>query len=180
MFQRITIAALVVIVAGMAATAYFSWSAARGTTEQFAEMNERLASLVELQRSAQPAGEEPPPMARLKIFCGLSPSDEPADGQRVWVRTPPPDRRPAPPGEPFVKTYLADAAGWITTEPLKRAEYELSGVLWSIDDRTRTNVGQWRREVALRDEDGDVKELRLTVGSRCVHDLRIDVPAELS
>lgn len=52
MFQKIMVAALVVIVIGMAVTAYFSWSAAREQARQLEGMNNQLTALVELQQTA--------------------------------------------------------------------------------------------------------------------------------
>jgi len=174
MFQRIMVAALVVIVAGMATTAYFSWSAARRSSEQAAEMNERLVSLMEQQLAPEPAEEEPPlPMVRLKIYCGIAPSDEPARGHTVHLTHE--GQEPVKPG-----TYQTDATGWVTTEPLKTGRYVLTSSPPDLNPGTSDTTAGTRWYFSLKPEDGKSKEVHITVGSRCVHQLTIDIPEALS
>lgn len=194
MFQKITIAALVVIVAGMAATAYFSYQSSRQTAAQFAqtaekfdEMNQQLTELVELQRSALPQEQAPPPAptpapvepARkshisLRLRCGIAPNDEPAASWTVRV---------TPNTRPFnSQTYTTDADGWVTTDPLERIQ---PGYLVTCsepgpeaaDDDGRAG---YRHRVHLDANATDSQELRITVASRADREVSIQWPDAIS
>lgn len=194
MFQKITIAALVVIVAGMAATAYFSYQSSRQTAAQFAqtaekfdEMNQQLTELVELQRSALPKELAPPPAptpppaqksteshVRLRLRCGIAPNDEPAASWTVRVRL------NAPPFNS--QTYTTDADGWVTTNPLPRIQ---PGYLVTCsepgpeaaDDDGRAG---YRHRVHLDANATDSQEHRITVASRADREVSMRWPDGIS
>jgi hypothetical protein len=177
MFQRIMVAALVVIVAGMAVTAYLSWSAARETGRQFAEMNRNISSLVEAQRAALPKPLEPAPPAppaadpvRLRVFCGFAPGDRPAAGYEFEVLTNPGDRR----------TYKTDDSGYVTTEGLPLDKHVMvMGRVRTPEGTTARGKPEWTR-VIKPEKPGETQEVRITVGSMLKHQLRLAIPEELS
>lgn len=194
MFQKITIAALVVIVAGMAATAYFSYQSSRQTAAQFAqtalkfdEMNQQLTELVELQRSALPKKQPPPPAptpaptqksaeshVRLRLRCGIAPNDEPAASWTVRVT------RNAPPFNS--QTYTTDADGWVTTDPLERIQPGYLVMCSEPGPEATDDDGRagYRHRVHLDADATDSQELRITVASREDREVSIRWPDGIS
>jgi hypothetical protein len=187
MFQKITIAALVVIVAGMATTAYFSWQSSRQTTEQFAQMNQQLASLVELQRAAQPKPltmeTASPPKAssdvRLRLRCVLAPDGKPAAGRNVLVVV-------VVPGGSSAR-LVTDQQGCVLTGPISQGSGCKVYVAEKDTPINPDDLGQFIGFQTLLhagervDEQGNgILEYKLIVGSDQTYEVRLGVPDELS
>lgn len=189
MFQKITIAALVVIVAGMAATAYFSYQSSRQTAAQFAqtaekfdEMNQQLTTLVDLQRSAIPK-QPPPPTSpqppapsgkRVRIRCVFAPNNEPAAECRVECTAI--NRGPVK----ALTTNTTDADGWISTEPLPEGTYQVEIQAPPTDKNSSDNTARARRWVSIDPKKSDPYEMTIVVASRHQHTVSIKLPDDLS
>lgn len=182
MFQRVMIAALVVIVLGMAASTYFSWQASRDTAQQFTEMNKQLGSLVQMQE-ADRAAKEPAPRPRTpsnvnthKILCVLDEAGTPAANYVVEVV----QRGPARRGQaPFRETYTTNAEGWITTGPIPQQTYHVSGKQNPIDAPGDPRPGTWGYRIPSGKPETTV-ETRIVIRSQLQHQVRLNLPAQLS
>ena len=164
MFQRVMVAALVVVVIGMACSTYFSWSAThalteqmaettRQTNQQFAELTKHLASLTQPQ-----ASNEPP---RLEIFCYTHPGEQPVAGYRLIVAS---VDNASKRGGLFRNTYETDSNGTIHAGPLSLGTYQLSGRVHTSAPALGEQLNQWSRVVHLR-RIGTTEKVRLPVGS---------------
>lgn len=191
MFQRILIAALVVIVAGMAATAYFSFSAARQTSrelmafasqssQQFGELTTALASL---KQPETPAALPPP---ELRIYCSSGSPPQPLAGYSVRVGSIDEDSGKGRTGSTtsigqlFYGYYKTDESGWIETGPLPPALYSLNGQVVPLSaEGEDTSLGEWTRVVPLQ-QDGLKEELRVNVNPGHTHEVTLELPPEIT
>ncbi len=178
MFQRLMVVALVVIVVGMALSAYFSWSATRSLTaqlaqtssetqRQFAEVSKLLASMTKLQQAAAPP--------KLKIYCHMGTPEQPAPDYKLTVMSIDPKGGR---GQLFCNTYRTNAAGWVETGPLSPGRFELSG-MWLVAQSPGVPGAKWTRLVQLRG-DNATEEIRVRVGSGLRHTIRVVVPPEVT
>jgi len=184
MFQRLMVAALVVIVIGMALSTYFSWSATRAmstqmvevtreTNRQFGELTKQLASLTGPRPAAQPA--------RLRIHCYTTPPETPAADFQVLVESLNLSSAKGGPvrGGSFSSSYRTDSSGWIDTGPLPMGVYHLSGTAVTTGPSPQAISTDWTRVVRL-EQNGLTKEMRLLVGSTLEREIRLAVPPEVT
>ncbi|MBN1345330.1 MAG: hypothetical protein JXQ73_21740 [Phycisphaerae bacterium] len=185
MFQKVMIAALVVIVIGMAASSYFSmsnshamWSAMQATSSQLAETNRQTsAQLAELSKrfallSDMQQMNRPPTM---RIFCYTLPGEKPSPDYELKVESLGAGKEKQ--GELFGNTYVTDAQGRIDTGPLPLAIYMLSGQAARSDPNAVT--GEWSQVVRLQQSGAD-KEVRLCVGCDVTYQFRVKPPEDVT
>ena len=190
MFQRIMVASLVVIVMGIAATAYFSWSAARQQSEQFAQMNERLGSLVELQKqvvegprplavkpepapaAAPPAAPAPKPVDSepskpkdlpLRIYCFAGSPEKAVAGYKVRAQMA---------GSSASWDLITNKEGWTGLTP-HDGLVSINGSLLSSQGE-RIGEVTWWRNVKLEAGQKPI-ELRVNVSPQDLYDIQFDL-----
>ncbi len=181
MFQKVMVAALVLIVAGMATSTYFSYSATRTmsqqmadvtreTSRQFAEVSKHLATLSDHQLAGRPP--------RVKVFCyTVAPQTPVADYELTIDSLDYVGNREVDTGKTFSNTYRSDAGGWLDSGPLPLGIYQLRGRVTAPGDGPNTIQGSWTEVVRLQ-QNGVTWEVRRCVGSNTSYDIRID-PATL-
>ena len=185
MFQRVMVAAVVVIVIGMACSAYFSWSATQAMSTQMIEAaRESSRQITELARhltalNAQQIATQPP---HLRIYCYTGPPDQPAAGYPLTVESvdsPISASKTSGLGRSFRNTYQTDPNGWIDSGPLSLGVYKLSGRVSSTDTESQGETGQWTRVIRLQQQ-GVTKEVRVCVRPGHRHEVRLAVPPEVT
>jgi len=185
MFQRVMVAAVVVIVIGMACSAYFSWSATQTmSTQMIKATRESSRQITELARqltalNAQQIATRPP---HLRIYCYTGPPDQPAAGYPLTVESVDPGvsaSKASSLGRSFRNTYQTDPNGWIDSGPLSLGVYKLSGKVPATDTESPGATGQWTRVIRLQQQ-GVTKEVRLCVRPGHRHEVRLAVPPEVT
>lgn len=185
MFQRIMVAALVVIVIGIAVTAYFSWSAAHQQGQQLAKMNEQLTSLIKLQESApqralQAAADRqaaaklqqereslqkntpPPPTAPLYFYVGDK--GKPAANYEVSIRN---DQTPE------WRKRKTDSDGRLSVE---LDTYLLAGSMERPPGADYAGEANWQAGVRIT-KDSRASDLEFDVGPTSAYQVELDLSA---
>jgi hypothetical protein len=184
MFQKLMVVALIVIVAGMAASSYFSYTATRAmstqmadvtreTGRQFNEVAKQLAALSNVQLANQPP--------RIKVYCYTVGPEQPARDYALLVESmdmADPQYQPKI-GGTFANSYRTDSAGWIDTGPLPLGVYRLSGNVLCPGSEPNVPDGKLTHVVRVP-QNGITAEVRFCVGTRARHGVRLVLPPEIT